>query len=322
MIIENIDQTKAGCIKDLKYNGKRFLNYFLVNNLIGIAFGFVFLYIEHCYDVVEEPKSYRETGFVKICTERRRLLNETTKNATGSILSTDRIIGDFHTRLEQICENDTTVDELIVCEVNKMTLTKWGEYVMSIQYTIGWGNVVTRSQLGRWVTIISMIPLIVLNAVCYIYCGATVINIVKLLVVFIEERILKRSIIVWFNRKLLASQFVLMISAVSCYAVFAKNTFFQKLSTSDALYASIVTFTTVGFGDVVYTREDFAENFTITFLANQIFFLVTFAMVASCITAITEMVSNESNGQKGNDVQPSSVGEKTSENIIINNLTA
>ena len=56
-----------------------------------------------------------------------------------SIFSTDRIISDSQTRLEQICENDTTVDGLIVCEVNKMTMTKWGEYAMSIQYTIGWG---------------------------------------------------------------------------------------------------------------------------------------------------------------------------------------
>ena len=121
MIIKNINQTKIKCIQDLKYNLKRFFIYFLVNSSITAIFSLLFLYIEHCYDVVAAPENYRESSFVEICAERRRLLNQS--NEPLSILSTN--ISDFHSKLKQICGSDTTVDEIIKCEFNPKTFTKW-----------------------------------------------------------------------------------------------------------------------------------------------------------------------------------------------------
>ena len=133
MIIKNIQHSKRKYIKDLKYNGKRFLIYFLANNLIGIAFAFVFFYIEHCYDVVEESKSYRESSFVKICTERREVLNGTSNDSL--------VVNTFLKSLDRFCSNDTTIDRDVQCKLNRYTFTIWLEYVTSIQYTIGMNNI-------------------------------------------------------------------------------------------------------------------------------------------------------------------------------------
>ena len=323
MIIKNIEQAKVKYIQDLKYNGKRFFIYFIANFTNLWIFGLLFLYIEHCYDVVAAPKSYRESSFVEICAERRRLLNQSDEPL--SILSTN--ISDFHSKLKQICESDTTVDEIIKCEFNTKTFIKWGEYITSIQYTIGWGAVVTRSQLGRWVTTISIVPLITLNAVTYIYCGALTLTIIKLFIISFERKVFKRKIIVCFNRKLLACQFILMVCAVTGYTVFAMHSRSKELNLTDLVYSTVVTFTTIGFGDVMYNnRDQFAENFTLFIFAHQILFIVSFAMVTSCITAITEMISNRSNENKyreDNDVQTElrvDKKKKTKDIVISNNI--
>ena len=319
MIIKNIDEAKIKYTQDLKYNSKRFIIFFIVNFSSTFIFGLLFLYIEHCYDIVAVPKSYREANFVKICAERRQLvLNESTR----SILSTN--ISDFHTKLEQICENDTTVDEIIACEFNAKTFTKWGEYTMSIQYTIGWGNIVTRSELGRWVTTFSTIPLITINAVTYIYCGTMTITAIKLLIIFIEKKMFKGNTIVRFNRKLIACQSIFMACAVASYILFTEYFLFKELSITDIVYVTVVTFTTVGFGDIMYDREKFADKFAILVILNQLLFVMSFAMVASWITAITEMISNQSNKDedKEDDNVQTPVDKKpnTTKDVVISNI--
>ena len=74
--------------------------------------------------------------------------------------------------------------------------------------------------------------------------------------------------------------------------------FSNKSSITNTVYSIVVTFTTVGFDDFSYNRDQFAKSLTTIFLANQILFIVSFAMVTSCITAITEMISNRSNENK------------------------
>ena len=73
-------------------------------------------------------------------------------------------------------------------------------------------------------------------------------------------------------------------------------------------------------------RDQFAENFTLFIFAHQILFIVSFAMVTSCITAITEMISNQSNENKyreDNDVQTElrvDKKKKTKDIVISNNI--
>ena len=116
-----------------------------------------------------------------------------------------------------------------------------------------------------------------------------------------------------------------MVCAVTGYTVFSMYTVIRDESITNIIYMIVVTFTTVGFGDVIFNRNQFAENFIILMLAHQIMFVVSFAMVASCITAITEMISNQSNENKhieNNNVQTDLAVDKKkkTKDVVIRNI--
>ena len=159
----------------------------------------------------------------------------------------------------------------------------------------GFGNIVTRSMLGKLMTMISMLPLIVLNTIYYCYFGNSAMTVLKLVIIAIESRIFKHKTITRFQRKLILSQLILMVAIISGYVLLIKRTSMKNETDFDIIYAAFVVFSTIGFGDVVYNRREFSEveGFEFFIFFHQLFFVAAFAMVASLITTVIEIISRE-----------------------------
>ena len=149
-------------------------------------------------------------------------------------------------------------------------------------------------------TIILMIPLIAVNTTTYVYFGNMLLTLIKLLIISVENRIMKFQTIIRFQRKLIICQSLFTILFVVVYIVFAKAFFLEHLSRFEILYLAFVTFSTVGFGDVEFDPKQMQERKTYggVLVLQQLLFVGAFAMVASLITAVSEVFSNERNNEK------------------------
>ena len=153
---------------------------------------------------------------------------------------------------------------------------------------------VTRSTTGRTTTIIFIFPAIILNTITYIHCGRIALSAIKLTLLWFETRMLKRKTVEYFQRKHIA---MLLLSTVLSIVVFGVliGEYLSHLTTLEIIYWLVTTVTTIGFGDVRFDTISLVEHdyWPVILLFQMLCFLLVFAMVASCITAMVEAYSNE-----------------------------
>lgn len=170
-----------------------------------------------------------------------------------------------------------------------------------------------RSDLGKIVTIIYVLPAISLSTINYLYCGKMVISLLKLVIILVETKLFKHKQIVRFQRKIIIFQFLQTVTCLEIYILFSTNFFMSNLSNLDIIYGIVIAFTTIGFGDIMYDREKFAnsEFLTLLIVLQQTLFVLAFAMVASMIAAIIDALSATENTKEDGQSQCTKCSQKT-----------
>ena len=121
-----------------------------------------------------------------------------------------------------------------------------------------------------------------------------VLSAIKLILLWFEKTILKRKMVQYYQRKHIGMLLFLTFVSMGLFGLLIGE-YVKHLTTLEIIYWLATTVTTVGFGDVNYNTVSLVEHdcWPILLLLQMFSFLVLFAMVASCITAIAEAYSNE-----------------------------
>jgi len=151
---------------------------------------------------------------------------------------------------------------------------------------------VTRSKLGKMLTIVYAIPTITLSTITYVYCGNMVKNAAKVFIVTLEVKIAKRRQVHKLTLKTVFLQLLLCITLILLFSLFFHLGDSMALSYLDSFYFVMVTLLTIGFGDIVVDLEQLVENPLIFLLGNMIF-IFGLGTLASLITSLCDLRNKE-----------------------------
>ena len=144
--------------------------------------------------------------------------------------------------------------------------------------------------MGRAVLIPFALCFIPLATVTVVILGRILAAAIKLLVILVEEHILRRKRIKWFQRKFITVQ-VYACAGLRCLnAYYYYNTWFSNYTYLDNVYFAFVTMSTIGFGDMVmdiYFMESLSSTMQVLiYLVDPIVFYINFSLLASIIGSI------------------------------------
>ena len=151
---------------------------------------------------------------------------------------------------------------------------------------------ITRSDIGKLLTIIYAIPTITLSTITYIYCGQMVKNAVKLFILYVEIQFLKRNEVKKLALKTVGLQLVLCIIIILMFAWFFTIADSMSLNFLDSFYFVMVTLLTIGFGDIVVDLQHLVTHPYI-FIIGDIIFIFGLGILASLITSLADLRNKE-----------------------------
>lgn len=154
MIIENIPSKIAKIKKSSRDELKLFLVFSFMAAALGFASGFLFFYIEHCYDPQPVVLTASELKYEQLCIELRKQLqpplaqNSSTNNGTSMRFTNDSNINNY-TKNNNKSHTFTTTPDLVNrfckpakpnrnnCKLDTGNMALWASYSSSISYTFG-----------------------------------------------------------------------------------------------------------------------------------------------------------------------------------------
>ena len=151
---------------------------------------------------------------------------------------------------------------------------------------------VTRSKLGKMLTIIYAIPTITISTITYVYCGNMVKNAVKVLVVTFEVKVMKRRQVHRLTLKTVLLQLLLCVTLILLFSLFFNMADSMGLSYLDSFYFVMVTLLTIGFGDIVVDLEKLV-HYPHIFLLGNVIFIFGLGTLASLITSLCDLRNKE-----------------------------
>ncbi|XP_057301792.1 potassium channel subfamily K member 2-like [Hydractinia symbiolongicarpus] len=240
-----------------------------------IALGaFIFFYIEQCYDVIPASLTKAEKKLQILCS------NITDKNAilNNSLLSYER----------EFCEN-VIYTEIYNCELSLQAFNRWTVYTGTVVTTIGYGNVVTKSDTGKIVTMIYAIPGIALTAGTYIPAARGLIALTRSFLIVIEIGWLKRKCIKHFPIKVFAFQTCLSMLSLTVCGLLSTLKELEDYSLLNGIYLAFVSLTTIGFGDYYYKYDEYMHQPWLL-LPSIFMFSVGLSTFASVISSISDVL--------------------------------
>lgn len=157
----------------------------------------------------------------------------------------------------------------------------------------GYGDIVPRSLPGRCLTIIYSICFIPLNAVELVFTGRLITNLFKLVVLNIEEVLLRRKKVFWIHRKVLFIQMTTLISIMLVHAWILHSMAMQNESFINCIYFIYITLSTIGFGDISFDVNYLASLSPVEHLlmgtVDPILFYLGFSMLSSLIDSVVSL---------------------------------
>ena len=176
---------------------------------------------------------------------------------------------------------------------------------LNVDFSNLYRDITPKSQVGRAVLTPFALCLIPLATVSVVILERILAAAIKLLVILVEEHILRRKRIQWFQRKFITIQVCACASFLCLNAYYYYKTFFSNHTYLDNVYFTFVTMSTIGFGDMV-VRSNFVRNSS---LAMQVFvstvdlviFYINFTSQASIIGSITSAKTNHPDDDGGDD---------------------
>ena len=151
---------------------------------------------------------------------------------------------------------------------------------------------VTRSALGKMLTIFYAIPTIILSTITYVYCGNMVKYAVKIFIINFEMKILKRKDVTKLNIKGVLLQLLLCTILILFFSLFFHIAESMNLSYLDSFYFVMVTLFTIGFGDIVINLEKLVEHPEM-FLLGNVIFIFGLGTLASLIASLCDLRNKE-----------------------------
>ena len=163
-------------------------------------------------------------------------------------------------------------------------------YFEAFNFLLGFGHVVTRSMTGRIVTLFYIIPTIAFTMVMYIHAANVIITIAKMAILHFETRVLGRTKVHYATAKVFGLQLTVTTMLVIGSSLFYAYNGIQEMTFLEALYFTITSLTTIGFGDFTL---DFGLYLNQIHMFVVLCFLWFFGMgmVASIIAGLSEVVS-------------------------------
>ncbi|XP_057297023.1 potassium channel subfamily K member 2-like [Hydractinia symbiolongicarpus] len=268
--------------KVARRNLLRFLLFLVFVNTYVTLGAFLFFYIEECYDVIPVSLTEAEINLKAIC------FNITNKHANlnSSLLSYE---SEFCQSIYHL-ENPT-------CKMDLFAFSRWAMYTSSVASTIGYGNVVTRSDTGKIVTMIYAIPGIALTAGTYLPAARGLIAMTKYFLIVFEISFLKRKNIKLFPIKVFVIQTCLAILLMLWCSLLSTLKQLEGFSLLNSIYFSFISLTTIGFGDYYYKYERYIKQPWLFFPAMLSFFS-GMGMFASVVSSLGDVLSSYSTNEK------------------------
>eukprot|EP00794_Sanderia_malayensis_P013843 gene13843-15289_t len=179
------------------------------------------------------------------------------------------------------------------CEFTHEAIAKWWAFTTVTCYTIGYGNVVPKTDYGKIATIFYAIIGIPLTIVLYTVTADFMEMLVGAIICLVEKRLLKRKTVRNVTSKTLATLVILLIVYLCIVSYINTREDEGNLRAIDSVYYWFQTLTTIGYGDVqpVYTHNDFIE------LIMRVIFAFGMGITASIISALARLV-NKFNGKR------------------------
>ncbi|XP_066935430.1 potassium channel subfamily K member 15-like [Clytia hemisphaerica] len=261
-------------IKNLKKSFKMFVIYFIVVLSIYIVLVFLFFYIEHCYDPVIPTKTPKHKLW--------QLCQHLEKNLTMDIHN--------DTVLSPLCKNHREPYR-ISCQLTTTNFFKYFDYVASISFTLGWGEVVPYSDTGKIVTMIITLPFIAISMPVYIYTGEMITSVTRIAVVIIRRKFQRNFSQKYLTLETLVSQmFMTIVVWLSLAAIDYSIYVDENKRFFDSMYYSMMTISTVGFGDFYWSSEDCFNKGFHYLLLSSFCFLFSMGTFASTLTQVNKLI--------------------------------
>ncbi|XP_066911149.1 potassium channel subfamily K member 4-like [Clytia hemisphaerica] len=286
--VSNIPQARQQLTKEIKKNLKRFLFYSVIVYVLMSLGAIMFFYVEKCYFLVKTPAQYSKKC-LELCGDILRL-NETYSGNTEVIKAVENITKKCLTKhcveVKEISQTQCSIE-------NELDFLVWFELTYSIVYTIGYGNIVAKSDMGKFLTIIYAIFAIPITTASVVFCGRFITAVIKYLIIFFESRVLKRNKIVKFRSKIIFAEIILNLASITALSLFYHFTLLRKKPFFDSVYFVFISLSTIGFGDVTLDLDTISESTLILFLSVLLDWLLFYIGFSSLASLISTMVSSE-----------------------------
>lgn len=159
MILNNIQEKRVSIKKDLKRSVYKYCISILINMAVVFGGGFIFWYIEQCYDPQlirndHQTSTVMDHNHAELCIQiKNEILNSTVQNLSDTINShnqtptnlsivepeADRLREKLGNLTSQFCQASSpkVVEDRKKCSLNVKDISSWWSYTMSICFTIG-----------------------------------------------------------------------------------------------------------------------------------------------------------------------------------------
>ena len=159
---------------------------------------------------------------------------------------------------------------------------------------IGYGDIVAHSDAGKLATMIYAIPGIAIAVTTYTYAGHALCVLSKILIVFIERKVMKHNKIKQCDIKVFIIQVILCLTMMLIQAAIHSREDMQNIRYFDSIYTMFITLTTIGFGDFSHDIDThMVKNVWYMFIIDSLLFLIGLATTASIITSISNIMSSK-----------------------------
>ncbi|XP_066935446.1 potassium channel subfamily K member 2-like [Clytia hemisphaerica] len=278
--------------KELKKNLKKLLfNY--MKCLLGLtifecACAYLFYYVEHCSHVT--PRGY--TGSEGVVLRACAMTNHPKYNRTESNMLRNDLMTFCEEELGKIEAKRTRK-----CNLTASAFSEWFDFVYITALTIGYGNTVPYSAVGKILTIVLSIPLIGMTGINLTYAGDLIVTLTKVVMVKFERSFYHRKSVKICAKKVCVVQFMLLLLVWILFAWCAYYVQRPRLAPIDAIYFVYVTLTTIGYGDYYFPVDMRVKHVALSIIVTLLL-TVAMATLASVITSIAEIVRSMKIGEE------------------------